>query len=160
MRLSNFSLTDDGAQIALDAEGFQWNLHDYADFEGFEYSTTITGSTLTLKWHLGARIICWRDAGCQYEVPNYPANGFVLIFSNVDYLEITPRDAEIPKDEDLGISSVSRVEADGNSLSESLLYNVPCEEALPSHLLFCFNGGQSIRVGAENAEFVLVDKVR
>lgn len=163
MHLSNFSLTGDGQMIALDAEGLKWDLHNHADFEGFDYSTTAPHSTFTLKWHIAERVIKWRDAGCQYGVPNYPTDGFNLIFSDVSYLEIVPRDLKMPRDEDLGISSVSCVEADGEKLSEAfpyLPYNVPCEETLSFHLLFRFNGGQIIRIGAKNAEFVLVDKVR
>ncbi len=159
MRFSNFSLSDvsnPGQMIAFKAEGLEWDLHDYADFEGFDYSTTITGSTLTLKWHLGARIIKWRDAGGQYGIPNYPADGFHLVFSNVDYLEIAPRDVEMPRGEDLGISSLFCIEAGEGRLSLTVPYHARCEDEISCHLVFLFNGGQIIRVGAEKAEFVLV----
>jgi hypothetical protein len=160
MHLSNFSLTDvsaHGQQIAFKAVGLEWDLHDYADFEGFDYSTTVNSSTLTLKWRIGERIIKWRDAGCQYGVPNYPANGFSLVFSNVDYLEILPRDVKMPRGEDLGISMVFCIEASEDSFRElgPTLYFAPCEETGPYHLVFQFNGGQMIRVGAEKAEFIL-----
>lgn len=163
MHLSNFSMiagiSAHNLGIAINAHGFEWDLHNHADFDGFDYATTITGSTLSLKWHIAERVIKWRDAGCQPGVPNYPANGFKLVFSNVDYLEVAPRDGAMPRDEDLGVSSVSYIEASddlkGYIDSGAIPWCNPSEETLSYHMVFRFNGGQIIRVGAEKAEFLL-----
>lgn len=165
MHLSNFSLTTDasahGYLITLNAHGFEWDLHNYADFEGFDYATTITGSTLTLEWRIAKRIIKWRDAGNQYGVPSYPCNCFCIVFTNVDYLEAAPRDVQMPRGEDLGISYVSFIEASDDLKDYRHSQLIPCydpsKETLPYHMIFRFNGGQIIRVGAEQAEFVLLD---
>ena len=165
MHLSNFTLTTDvsahGHLITLNAHGLEWDLHNHADFEGFDYSTTITSSSLTLKWRIGERIREWRDAGGQYGVPNYPCNRFCIVFTNVGCLEIAPRDGKMPKGEDLGISYVSFIEAGENLEGYKHYELIPCydpsKETLPYHLIFRFNGGQIIRVGAEKADFVLLD---
>lgn len=178
MHLSNFTLVTDasahGWLIALNAHGLEWDLHNFADFEGFDYrsydysafgdSTRAISSSLTIYWRLGERIIKWRDTGNQYGIPNYPSDCFRLVFSDVDYFEVTPRDPAMPTDEDRGISSISFIEA-GEDLKEyidsgAVPVYIPSgdEETLSCHMMFRFNGGQIIRVGAKTAEFVLVSK--
>ena len=165
MYLANFSLTD-GPKIgiALHALGVEWDLHNYAEFDGFDYSTAITNdSNLTLKWHIAERVIEWRNSHGfpnAQGVPIYPGNSFGLIFFNVNYLEVAPRDPEMPSDEDKCLAAVSFIEADEDSAmyreGAFTNYDPSQQNDVSYHIGFCFRGGQFIRVGAEKAEFVLL----
>jgi hypothetical protein len=167
MHLSNFSLITDasahGWLIALNAYGVEWDLHNYADFDGFDYSTTKTSlPTLTLNWHIAERVIEWRNVlgvPNAQGIPIYPSNRFCIFFSDVDYLEVAPRDSEMPDDEDKTISSVSCIESSEASTdyieSGAISCYQPDKETFSYHLVFRFRGGQFIRVGAKEAEFIL-----
>ena len=172
MYLSNFATIVDvsnrGWLTTLKAFGVEWDLHNYTAFDGFDYSTAVTDhNVLVLKWHIREAVIEWRDAqavSTAQGIPFYPSNSFRLVFSNVNYLEVAPRDFEMPSDEDKTLSSVSCIEADEDSkdyiASQAIPIHDPNREGVPFHIVFRFQAGQFIRIGAETAEFVLVDKVR
>ncbi len=172
MHFSNFATVVDvsnrGWLTTLKAFGTEWDLHNYAAFDGFEYSTAVTDhSVFVLKWHIREAVIEWRDAQAvsnSQGIPFYPSNSFRLVFSNVNYLEVAPRNSEMPSDEDKTLSSVSCIEADEDSrdyiASQAIPIHDPNREGILFHMVFHFWGGQFLRIGAETAEFVLVDKVR
>ena len=164
MNISNFSLITDeslpGWPRVIEAFGISWDLHNDAEFDGFEYSNTITktNSSLILKWRIAELTKQWRNV--QGEA-RYPCGRFCIVFTDVDYLEIVPRDVEMPKSEDIGTSSISFIDASA-SLAEYQYSPLipgydPSKGTLPYHIEFLFNGGQIIRVGSDTAEFVLND---
>jgi hypothetical protein len=122
MKLNNFSLLDD--MITIEAEGEEWDLHNAFCLDVISHFVGERSAT-----------ICWKLSG--YRVPPPQAQGLEIMFHDVDYFEVTPRDSEIPDyGEDLCLNMLSRVPVlDGGF-----------------HLLFEFRGGQNVRVGARMAE--------
>ena len=170
MYLVNFSPVRDTSEHgwgrALRALGTTWDLHNYAGFEGFDYAVSWTDSaSLTLKWRIPASVTEWART---YGVPNpegvpvYPGTRFAVVFTAVDYLEVSPRDPVMPGEEDATLDAVGCLEASANSKEfrdEGWFPNYdPADGAGPFHFMFRFWGGQFIRVGAEKAEFVLLDE--
>ena len=80
-------------------------------------------------------------------------SGFTFYFAEVEHLEIASRDKELPYSEDDCLASVSRIGyAD---------QHVPFPEAIHEddfHLLFKFQSGQTIRIGAKTARFICDEK--
>ncbi len=170
MQLVNFKPITDNSErgwgIALHALGVTWDLHNYAGFEGFDYVVLWTDSaTLTLKWRIPKSVTEWADI---YGVPNaqgvpvYPGTRFCLVFTAVDYLEVAPRDPAMPMGEDATLDAVGCIEAGADSKEFRDLgwfpNHDPAADASPFHMMFRFWGGQFVRVGAERAEFVLLDE--
>ncbi len=142
MKLQNFTVSKEPYPVEIRAFEHLWDLHNIADFDGFRQD--FHKDTLELNWHINP----------EYALQKYPANSFGILFRDVDFLEITPRDAEMPKSEDLCLSSFSRVLP-----GEKLARHPESIEGQEFHLLFQFQSKLTIRVGAKSAEFVLRDSL-
>jgi len=83
-----------------------------------------------------------------------PKACFILsLFAEVEHLEVTSRDKELPYSEDDCVASLSRIGCTDP--------HVPFPEAIQGddfHLLFKFQSGQTIRIGAKTAQFVCDEK--
>lgn len=87
MKLANFSIVQPYA-TEIHAFGFLWDLHNIAAFEGF--SRNLEADTVQLNWRIDL----------TFARRKYPARQFSILFRDVEFLEVTPRDPELPKSED------------------------------------------------------------
>lgn len=136
MRLLNFTFLNEPYAVEIHALDCIWDLHNVANFEGL--CQDLRSSSVEMRWRIN------RDFALQ----DYPAESFGIRFNGVGYLEITPRDPEMPHSEDECLNSVSRV-----LVGEPLPRNPEAVGDKEFHLLFEFHGGQKVRVGAETVEF-------
>lgn len=106
------------------------DLHNFADFEKFEYWTA--RGEFRLHW-----VPYQRGKFC---LGKRTINNAILVFKEVALLEISPRDSEMPNEEDRTLES----------------YNVLDIQENRYHLLFEFLGGMKISVVASRL-FLLVN---
>lgn len=140
MKLLNFSFKGEPYAVEVHALDCIRDLHNIAAFDGF--CQDFKQDTLELNWHIDS----------EYARQKYPANSFAILFRGIELLEITPRDNDMPKTEDICLSSVSRVLP-----NEKFARKPDTIEGQEFHLLFKFQSKLTIRVGANVAEFVLRD---
>jgi len=151
VEISNLRLIDEPVATLIESDGFTWDLHNNADFVGL--CQNIVERKVILSWQ-----IVTMDT-----VPSPPADGFDLVFSDTEYLEVTPRDSEIPDFlEDRCINDISRVHPN-DSMDELIHHGVP---QIPDfnesgfHLLFEFRGGQRVRIGARSVQLRMHDRAK
>lgn len=145
MKLLNFSIVGEhGIGIEVEALGTIWNLHD-SSFRCLHHD--ILGAKVRLEWK--------NDSPATHE---YPAVRFGIVFHGAHQFEVSARDHEMPLDEDRCLEFVSGVDAPA-CLAETVYHGYSTVAPLgPDYLLFfTFRGGQRILVGADGAEFVLLD---
>ena len=136
MKFLNFSLLNEPCAIEIHALDCIWDLHNVAGFDGF--CQDVQTNRVEMKWHID-----------PVNVPlKYPAHGIGILFKGVEYFEVTSRDSDMPHSEDDCLAVVSRVLA-----GETFPRKPEDTEEREFHLLFEFQSGQKIRVGAEAAEF-------
>jgi hypothetical protein len=144
MRLTNFQLRRDTLAAEIEVDGFIWDIHNSADYVGL--SQDIAANQVELSWRVNP----------SYTTKRYPAQAFSLRFDGVDYLEVTPRDPEMPDNEDKCLDSLSRVyatDATAELIELGVPWPPPAEDEGAFHLLFHFRGGQRVRIGCRQAEF-------
>lgn len=143
MKLTNFRLENEPCPRGIEVDGNVLDLHNSFCFE--ELHQDIAERTVTMLW---------RPSG--YGASPLPKYGFELVFSDVVYFEVTPRDQEIPDfGEDFCLGGVDPVPHDDDTF-ELLAHGVPYPPNFPDenfHLWFCFRSGQHVRIGAGSAEF-------
>lgn len=138
MTLINFSLCQEPHAIEIEAMGISWDLHNVADFTGFTF--TPNKRRFEMNWRIDD----------QYALREYPANEFQLVFRSVGRLEISASDPDLPSEEEGCLSAVSRLGP------EDMM--VPSPTSILGdrfELLFEFQSGRRIRVGAAEAEFLV-----
>ena len=143
MKLINFSLKDEPLAICIEVDGHVWDLHNTFAFEGLCHFT-------------GERSVSLRWRSYRNRATPQPTVEFEIVFAEVDYLEVTPRDSEIADfGEDFCLAGLSRVSS-LDDMKELIEFGVPQVPDFPAddfHLLFEFRSGQRVRVGAARAEF-------
>jgi hypothetical protein len=147
MQLMNFSIVgQEGIGIEIEAFGCIWNLHA-CPFLRMQHS--IEEAKVELEW--GSNEL-------MHPQSKYPASCFAIVFHNVSQFEVSARDREMPLEEDLCLEFVSGVHAPA-ILAETIYHSYsPTIPLGPNFLLFfTFRGGQRILVGADRAEFVLLN---
>ncbi|MCW3058220.1 MAG: hypothetical protein JWQ02_41 [Capsulimonas sp.] len=146
MKLINFHIVGkDGIGIEVEAFGVLWNLHD-------SYLTSISQNIL------GASVrLAWENYNYQGD-SKYPAYQFAIDCYDVHQFEISARDPEMPRDEDSCLDFISGVPSPA-ILAETMNHSYSPMIAAPSDFLLflTFRGGQRILIGAERAEFILLD---
>jgi len=141
MKLVNFSLLREPHAVELQALGEIWDLHNIAEYLGMRQD--VSSNTFQMTWRIDP----------QYARRTHSAEQFYILFAEVEHLEITSRDKELPYSEDDCVASVSRI-----GYTDP---HVPFPEAIQGddfHLLFKFQSGQTIRIGAKIAQFVCDEK--
>jgi len=143
--LTNFSITD---SIELTYDGKQYDLHNFADFQGFSHDAT--QNQLRLSWVI-------------FEFGREGGNRVCLEvqFEAVDYLTIHPRDPEVPTSEDMTLRHIGFL---GPGMWEQATYfqlpgraNDPQEMAAGEAILFQFQGGQAVVVHAKSARIRIIE---
>ncbi len=147
MQLSNFQIIEQRFGIEIDALGEVWNLHD-AYYLGLHHSFAynkrdfVTSNEVELSW--------------QVDPARYSAKGFSLVFHEVTYFEVTPRDEVMPLNEDTCLDSVGRIlqTDETNELKARRAISTASSHTENYHLSFRFHGGQTVRIESQSAEFV------
>ena len=147
MRLLNFKLADPCVTIELVGLGHNWDLHNFAVFTGLRYDPAT--NTVVMEWSV--------DRGLEqnpWGSPGNSAQGCRLIFADVNFLHITARDAEIPSAEDDCLEALSKV--DPRETPYRMMERWP--DGTEFRLLFRFQGGRNIEIGADAVELRPIDK--
>lgn len=98
MKLKNFEIS---GSVELQTANLYWEIHNYANFEGLEL--TPANDAVVMKWTVPKRNNPW---GC-YE---NKFSGMNLYFDDLLFLNITPRDPEMPFTEDACVSHILKVD--------------------------------------------------
>src|SRR6266581_2932560 len=99
MRLTNFEITSD---IVLESDGLIWDVHNVLNFE--ELVLRCEDNSAVMGWSAPA-------SGIPYRGETSDAAGMELLFRDLKFLQIGPRDAELSLKEDRCVASVMKVEA-------------------------------------------------
>ncbi|MDQ6631030.1 MAG: hypothetical protein M3Y82_04640 [Verrucomicrobiota bacterium] len=145
MKFKNFTIVDEPYSIEIEALGVVWDLHNVADFLSF--TQDVHQNSVVMKWQINQ----------TYALQEYPADKFELLFSDVNCLEISPRDKELPHSEDDCVASISRVPP-SQPMSSLAEHEIDINQDETFHLVFAFQSEQRIRIGAQMAEFRLVEE--
>ncbi|MBP7610713.1 MAG: hypothetical protein KA760_14530 [Steroidobacteraceae bacterium] len=133
VRLSNFECDDPIRAITLRGLGFEWDLHNFAEFVGLRFDAS-TG-TLELEWAVPA------DRENPWGSVDNLATGCRLRFAGVSSLHVQLPDSEACTE----LIGISRVVPEGSEYR----FKSQWSQDDPSNLLVEFRGGR-IEVGAES----------
>jgi len=97
MKLVNFSLLREPYAVELQALGEIWDLHNIAEYIGM--GQDVPSNTFQMTWRIDP----------QYARRTYSAEQFYILFAEVEHLEVTSRDKELPYSEDDCVASLSRI---------------------------------------------------
>ena len=125
MLLSNFSLVEPVPTIILTSHGVEWDLHSFAEFEGFTYDAA--AGTLAMRWHVPT------DAENPWGNVANTAVACELAFRAIRSLQVISA-SEAPHPEDTDLADISWAESEKPTL------------------VFSFESGRVIEVSAESAE--------
>ena len=145
MRLVNFDLESPFASISIKGLGYEWNLHNCADFLGFDF--VAQDNSISLAWDASAR------EGTTWDgLPKNESKGCKLIFHNVNFVQLAPRDEAYPRSEDWCVSGISK------AIPNTSKYRFKAEwnEGEEFNLLFEFQSERTLEIGAESAELQVV----
>jgi hypothetical protein len=139
MRLSNLAFPDGQLGTVVQSAGLTLDLHNSADLQSIRHDVAHREAYLTWTTRLDSM-----GTGLD-------RNRVRLRFTDVDYLEVTPRDETIIDfAEDMCLEAVSVVEAT-DITAELIEYGVkigPVAGSEGTHLFFQFRGGQFVRIGS------------
>jgi len=139
MRLLNFDLGTPCRAIELTGLGCRWDLHNCAEFVGLAQHEN--GKTVVLEWRAPLNAVNpWGDS-------TNSASGCRLIFWDKKTL-ILSLGNKVPTSEHMVLADISKVDP-----NERLYrHRDSWESDQIFHLLFEFQGGRTIEIGAESAE--------
>ena len=135
----NFQLIEN---YGLNCENRHIDLHNNFNFIHFEFN--IETMTLVLKW-----VKSPSDWVQEDELPH-----LALLHKNVSYLNVSPRDPEMPLSEDSCLSNVTFFPSSSRDISDSIF-----DKSFPNgddDILYMFQSGQVIRVHCEEIELITV----
>jgi hypothetical protein len=99
MRLTNFEIS---SSIELQSGGLFWDLHNFADFSGLELIPSENAAVM--RWRVSASTPNpWGSVENKF-------SGVELRFEKLMFLNVGPRDEEMPMSEDTCMSRVLRVD--------------------------------------------------
>ena len=141
MKLRNFDLQNPSATIILLGLGVEWDLHNFAIFQGLAYDTT--QNAVLLQWTVPRVENPWGSVNNHFA-------GCTLRFQNVSALTISPRRPDALAEDDACMSGVSKVLPESDEYRH--LDTWPPHRAF--HLRFEFESGRTIEIAAESAELI------
>jgi|SRR6266853_664636 len=143
MKLLNFDLASPNNTVELRAVGLNWDLHNFADFEGIRVAPD---GSVALTWSAPDTPNPWGDTGNHF-------GGCELRFRGVRRLSVTGREPSMPASEDRTLAGISQV-------ADLMSKNRDQREAIDTQfsLLLKFQSGVVIDVDAAEAEFVPIDR--
>ena len=138
MRFLNFDLRSPNNTVELQSRGLNWDLHNFADFEGLRLEPD--GSAV-LTWTVPKRPNSWGDANNRY-------HGCELRFRDVRGLRVSGRDSTVPNSENRTLHDISKVTPEAGEYRQRQDWAPDA----PFHLLLTFASGLTIEVDATEAE--------
>ena len=155
MELLNFSLQSTPTTVTLVEGGREWELHNYAVLQSAQYSPL--DNIVTLTWGLGdfpvpAGVNPWGGLGNR-------ARGCKISFEGVRYFEIASGEAAGGADDNATLSYMAHVSLPSSDarIPADLRIKRDWKEGEPHNLLFEFQSGRRIEVGAERARFASIE---
>lgn len=137
MKLTNFDFGPYCQTGELCGLGHNWDLHSCVHFDGFTMNSK--ERELRLIWKVPSGV----DKNDAWGDPSNLASGCILVFLEVDYLTISPRDVMIPFSEDLTLFGISRL-VPGES--KDIGFKIDWEEGEDFRLLFEFGADINIEI--------------
>jgi|SRR5579859_5157108 len=139
MRLLNFAID---SSIELISNGLIWDLHNCGNFEGLDLQPT--ENSVLMKW---TAAYPWSGRGNNF-------SGVNLLFKGLYFLEIGPRDDELPLTEDTCVAEMFQVTPLGRDKDPRL--RALTEWSGDFHLFFRFRGSRTIEIGSRTVELIPV----
>jgi len=140
MKLVNLELDRPYNSGSIKGLGYEWDLHNCADCLGFDFSAV--DSTFSMTWDASS------PQGTTWGNPENDAKGCKLIFRNVNFIHMSPRDAAYPRNEDWCVSNMSKVIPN----TTEFRYQDYWDEGDEFNLLFEFHSERTLEIGAESVE--------
>src|SRR3954465_14494880 len=144
MKLLNFDLSSPNYTIELSGMGLEWDLHNFADFAGLQLLPE--NNSAEMRWTVSPGENHW---GCRKN----KRVGMKLRFADLNYLEVTERDPELPMSEDSCLASVSKINKDR---SKPRKFRTQESWSIGDEfcLWFQFQGGREIEIDSETVQLV------
>jgi hypothetical protein len=139
MKLLNFAID---SSIELISNGLIWDLHNCGKVDGLDL--LVNENSVLMKW---TAAYPWSGHGSNF-------SGVNLLFKDLYFLEIGPRDDELPLTEDNCVADLFQVAPEGRDRDPRLraLY----EWTSDFHLFFQFQGRRTIEIGSRTVELIPV----
>lgn len=137
MKLLNFAVD---SSIELISDGLIWDLHNCGNFEGLDL--LVNENSVLMKW---TAAYPWSGHGNNF-------SGVSLLFRDLYFLEIGPRDLEMPLTEDACVAEMFQVTPGGRGKDPRLRELI--EWTSDFHLLFRFQGHRTIEIGSRTVELI------
>jgi hypothetical protein len=139
MKLLNFAID---SSIELISNGLIWDLHNCGKFEGLDL--LVNENSVLMKW---TAAYPWSGHGNNF-------SGVNLLFKDLCFLEISPRDDEMPLTEDGCVAEMFQVALEGRGKDPRL--RTLTEWNSDFHLFFGFRGGRTIEIGSRTVGLIPV----
>jgi hypothetical protein len=137
MKLLNFAVD---SSIELISDRLIWDLHNCGNFEGLDL--LVNENSVLMKW---TAAYPWSGHANNFSRVN-------LLFKDLYFLEIGPRDDELPLTEDTCVAEMFQVTPDGRGKDPRLRALV--EWSSDFHLFFRFQGGRIIEIGSRTVKLI------
>ena len=144
MRLKNFDIS---GSIELQSGELFWDLHNFADFEGLELLPAY--DAVMMKWTVPKRTNPWGS-------PENKSSGMKLYFDNLQFLQISPRDSEMPFTEDACVSRILMVDPHVQHAEPYMRTRANWAPNDSFRLVFEFQSGRIIEIESETVELIPV----
>lgn len=145
MKLMNFEISS--MDIILTSGSLSWDLHNFADFERLELIAA--SNSAVMKWTVSGATNP-NPWGCDKN----KASGMELHFYGLNFLSVTPRDAELPISEDSCVSAVIKVDRNLHREDPYMRTRRDWGTDESFRLMFLFQGGRTIEIESESAELI------
>jgi hypothetical protein len=145
MKLKNFDISN---SIELQSGNLFWDIHNFANFEGLEFLSA--SNAVHMKWSVSKATA--NPCGC-YE---NKFSGMTLHFDNLQYLRLTPRDADMPLTEDTCVSAILKVDPHIQHSEPHIRTRLNWGHDDSFHLVLQFQSGRVIEIGSEYVELIPV----
>jgi Na+-transporting NADH:ubiquinone oxidoreductase subunit NqrF len=140
MQKLNFKVAD---SISLNVADKKFDLHNDFELLGFNYD--LDSRRFIMKWQ--------KSLG-DWVAPNLP-NQLSLLFDNVAYLSISPRDPEMPYSEDSCLSFLGYLRPEDKTVMDGFLVEEMAQDDYD--IIFIFQSGLAIKVFADTVTVNVTD---
>jgi hypothetical protein len=140
MRLVNFEII---SSIEMSSDGVIWDIHNCGHFNGLELLRE--ENAILMKWIAG-------DYPWFGQAKNF--SGMNLLFKDLFFLEIGPRDDEMPMTEDTCVESLLKVTPEDREKDPYL--RAVYDFSTDFHLFFHFQSTRNVEIGSRTAHLIPV----
>ena len=140
MILKNFEVS---GSIELQSGALFWDLHNFAKFDGLELLPS--DDAVVMRWSVPIKPNPW---GC----PQNKFKGMELIFRDLLFLRLGPRDDELPMTEDGCVAEIFKVDPKFQTDEPYMRQILHVDDSF--RLAFQFQGGRVIEIESVTVELV------